>query len=171
MRRLREQEGTPARALEFAVLTAGRTSEVLGAKRSEIDRASRMWTVPADRMKGRREHRVPLCDAALAIVDATPRGEYLFPGAKKGKQLGTRALTTLLERMGLGDQVTTHGFRSTFRDWASETTNYPGDMLELAIAHAIDSKTEAAYRRADQLAKRFALMADWQRHCESADIG
>jgi integrase len=167
MRRLREQSGTAPRALEFAVLTAGRTSEVLGAKRSEIDRAERMWTVPAERMKARREHRVPLCDAALAIIDAAPSGEYLFPGAKRGKPLSNMALTMLLERMGLRDQITTHGFRSTFRDWASETTHYPNEMLELAIAHVIDSKAEAAYRRGDQLEKRHALMADWQRFAES----
>jgi integrase len=167
MRRLRDQSGTAARALEFTVLTAGRTSEVLGAKLSEINREARMWTVPAERMKARREHRVPLCDSALKIIDAAPRGEYLFPGSKKGKPLSNMALTMLLERMGLRDQITTHGFRSTFRDWASETTHYPNEMLELAIAHIIDSKAEAAYRRGDQLEKRHALMSDWQRFAES----
>ena len=161
MRKLRQQPGTVARALEFAVLTAGRASEILGAKRSEIDREARMWTVPAERMKARRAHRVPLCDGALAIVDAAPPGEYLFPG-KRGEPLNGSTMFYLLDRMGMRDQITTHGFRSTFRDWASETTNYPNEMLEMAIAHTIGDKAEAAYRRGDLLAKRHALMAEWQ---------
>ena len=166
MRKLRQQPGTVARALEFAVLTAGRASEILGAKRSEIDREARMWTVPAERMKARRAHRVPLCDAALAIVDAAPPGEYLFPG-KRGEPLNGSTMFYLLDRMGMRDQITTHGFRSTFRDWASETTNYPNEMLEMAIAHTIGDKAEAAYRRGDLLAKRHALMAEWQQFCNS----
>lgn len=165
MRELRKQSGTAARALEFTILTAARTSEVLGAKRSEIDRKARMWLVPAERMKGRREHRVPLSDAALAIVDAAPNGEYLFPGAKRGKPLSNMAMTMLLDRMGIRDQVTTHGFRSTFRDWGSEATDYPNELLEMAIAHTVGDKVEAAYRRGDMLAKRHRLMADWQSFC------
>jgi integrase len=166
MRKLRQQPGTVARALEFAVLTAGRASEILGAKRSEIDREARMWTVPAERMKARRAHRVPLCDGALAIVDAAPPGEYLFPG-KRGEPLNGSTMFYLLDRMGMRDQITTHGFRSTFRDWASETTNYPNEMLEMAIAHTIGDKAEAAYRRGDLLAKRHALMAEWLQFCDS----
>jgi integrase len=163
---LRQQEGVAARALEFTVLTAARTSEVLGAKRSEIDRAGRMWTVPAERMKARRDHRIALCDAALAIIDAAPAGDYLFPG-KRGKPLSNSAMWTLLDRMGNRDQVTTHGFRSTFRDWGAEMTNYPNELMEMAIAHRVSDAVEAAYRRGDMLAKRFALMRDWQRFCNS----
>jgi integrase len=167
MRRLRQQAGTAARALEFTILTAGRTNEIIGAKKSEIDRAARMWTVPAKRMKGRREHRVPLCDGALAIIDAAPAGEYLFPGAANPrKPLPYMTMMALLDRMGIRGQITTHGFRSTFRDWGGETTDYPSEMLELAIAHQINSKTEAAYRRGSMLAKRHKLMADWQAFCD-----
>ena len=148
------------------ILTAARTGEVVGARQSEIDRAARIWTVPAERMKARREHRVPLCDAALAIIDPAPPGEFLFPGAKPDKPMSNMTMTALLDRMGIRGHVTTHGFRSTFRDWASETTHYPNEMLEMAIAHRIDSKIEAAYRRGDLLKKRHKLMRDWQRFCD-----
>jgi integrase len=154
--------------LEFTVLTAARTSEVLGAKRSEIDRAGRMWIVPAERMKGRRDHRVALCDAALALIDAAPAGEYLFRGRQPGKPLGTMAMPNLLDRMGIRHQVTRHGFRSTFRDWGAEMTDYPHELLEMTIAHAVSSKVEAAYRRGDLLLKRHKLMADWQAFCDGS---
>jgi integrase len=165
MERLRRQGGISAKALEFTVLTGARTSETLGATRSEIDTKARMWIVPPERMKGRREHRVPLCDTALSIIEAAPKDGFLFPGAKPGKPLSNMAMLGLLDRMGIRDQVTTHGFRSTFRDWGSETTHYPNEVLEMAIAHAVDSKTEAAYRRGDMLAKRHSLMADWEAFC------
>ena len=165
MQRLRAEQGMAARALEFTILTAGRTGEVLGARRSEIDRKARMWVIPAERMKAKREHRVPLSDAALAIIDAASEGEYLFPGAKLGKPLSNMAMTMLLDRMGIRAQVTTHGFRSTFRDWGSEKTDYPNELLEMAIAHAVGDKVEAAYRRGDMLAKRHRLMADWEAFC------
>jgi integrase len=168
MEKLRAVEGTAARALEFTILTAGRTSEVLGAKRSEIDIAARMWTVPASRMKARREHRVPLSESAIAIVEAMPAEfEYLFPGARAGKPLSNMAMQMTLRRMGLADQAVTHGFRSTFRDWGSETGDYPNELLEMAIAHTVSNKVEAAYRRGDLLKKRHQLMADWERFCSS----
>ena len=168
MARLREQSGNAARALEFTVLTAARTSEVLLAKRSEIDFDARMWTVPAKHMKSRKEHRVPLSDSAIAIVKAMPADSGLiFPGAKKGRPLSNRSLLNLLDRMGISDQATAHGMRSTFRDWAAETTHHTNEVVEMAIAHAIDSKTEAAYRRGDLLAKRHKLMADWAAFCNS----
>lgn len=163
---LRKQTGIAARALEFTILTAARTSEVIGAKRDEIDKAARMWIIPPERMKGRREHRVPLSDTAMAIISNLPTtGEYLFPGRKPGKPMSNMAMLNLLRRMGIRDQVVTHGFRSTFRDWGSETGNYPNELLEMAIAHAVGDKVEAAYRRGDLLSKRRALMSDWESFC------
>jgi len=169
MKKLREVLGTAARALEFTILTAARTSEVLGAKRSEINFRERMWIVPPERMKARKEHKVPLSDSAIAIIKSMPTDrDYLFPGTRKGRPLSNGAMLKPLERMGLRKQVVAHGFRSTFRDWASEATHYPNEMLEMAIAHSIDSKVEAAYRRGDLLKKRHKLMADWERFCNQA---
>jgi integrase len=151
------------------ILTAARTSEVLGAKRSEINFRERMWIVPPERMKARKEHKVPLSDSAIAIIKSMPTDrDYLFPGTRKSRPLSNGAMLKPLERMGLRKQVVAHGFRSTFRDWASETTHYPNEMLEMAIAHSIDSKVEAAYRRGDLLKKRHKLMADWERFCNQA---
>jgi integrase len=167
MGKLREQEGVAARALEFAILTAARASEVLHAKRSEIDRRARMWIVPSERMKMRREHRVPLCESALQIIDALPKnGDYLFPGRKGA--LDHKTLLRVLERVGVRDTATAHGFRSTFRDWGAELGDYPNELLELAIAHAVGDKVEAAYRRGNMLEKRHALMADWEAFCGQA---
>jgi integrase len=164
--KLRAVPGTAARALEFTILTAGRTSEILGAKRSEFDLAARMWTVPANRMKARRPHRVALSDAAIALINAMPADSaYLFPGAKEGRPLSDMALTMTLRRMGLADIAVTHGFRSTFNDWAHEKTDYPNEAIEMAIAHVVSNKVEAAYRRGDLLQKRHALMADWCSYC------
>jgi integrase len=164
MGKLRRQDGVGARALEFVILMAARASEVLYAKRSEIDRAARMWIVPAERMKMRREHRQPLSDRAIAILDALPQdSEYLFPGFRKGKTLDDKALPRVLETMG--SAVTVHGFRSAFRDWGAEEGNYPNELLELALAHAIGDRVEAAYRRGAMLSKRHELMRDWERYC------
>jgi integrase len=169
MGKLRKQEGIAARALEFAILTAARASEVLHAKRSEIDRRARMWIVPKERMKMRREHRVPLCNAALNIIDALPQdGDYLFPGRRAGKPLDHKTLLRVLEALGVSDTATAHGFRSTFRDWGAELGDYPNELLELAIAHAVGDKVEAAYRRGNMLEKRHALMADWESFCGQA---
>ena len=166
MQKLRERPNMTARALEFVILTAARTSEALQARRSEFDLKARMWTVPAERMKAGKEHRVPLCDAAVKIIKAMPDGEFLFASSRTGRPLTQSALIKALYSAGInGECVTTHGFRSTFRDWAAETTSYPNEMLELALAHTISDKVEAAYRRGDMLAKRHALMRDWERYC------
>jgi integrase len=144
-----------ARGLEFLILTAARTSEVIGLRSPEIDFERRLWTVPAERMKAAREHRVPLSDRALAILAdmaAARRSEFVFPGEKPGKPLSIMAFDMTLRRMGV--EATVHGFRSTFRDWASERTSFPHEVCEMALAHAISNKSEAAYRRGDLLEKR-----------------
>jgi integrase len=164
MRKLRAEHGTTARALEFAILTAARISEALGARRSEIDRKARMWVIPATRMKARKEHRVPLSDAALAIIDAASKGDYLFPGPRK-KPLSEMAVRLLFKRLGVSGEITRHGFRSAFNDWAAEMTDHPNELIKMALAHTVGDKVEAAYRRGDMLAKRHALMKDWESYC------
>jgi len=160
---LRKQGGIVARALEFAILTAARKSEVTGARWSEID--GNVWTIPGERMKGGRNHRVPVCDCAVAILKGLPReGDFVFIGAQSGRPIGDAAMPDLLERMGR-DDVTVHGFRSTFKDWASETTAYPNHVVEMALAHAVGNGVEKAYRRGDLFEKRRALMQDWARYC------
>ena len=159
MQRLRREEGTAARALEFTVLTAARTGEVLGATPHEIDGG--VWTVPADRMKARREHRVPLSKRTLEL--ASNGGAYLFPG-QAGKPLHSMAMLWVLrERMGC--EATAHGFRSAFRDWAAERTNYPNHVIEQALAHTIGSAVERAYRRSDLFDLRRRLMEQWADFC------
>lgn len=169
MARLRLQDGIGARALEFAILTAGRTGEVIGATWDEIDMTAGIWTVPAGRMKAGREHRVPLSDAALAVVRRlhnAREGEHVFPGGRRGRPLSNMALLMALRRMGR-DDLTAHGFRSTFRDWAAERTTHPSEVAEMALAHAIGDKVEAAYRRGDLFERRRALMDDWAAFCMS----
>ena len=152
--------------MEVAVLTATRNSETIRAKWSEIDAQEGVWTIPAERMKGGREHRVPLSDRVIEILEALPReGEWVFPGAKKGAPLN-KALRNVLRRMGRTD-ITTHGFRSTFRDWVSETTAYSPHVAEMALAHAVSDQVEAAYRRGDLFEKRRRLMADWAKFCSA----
>jgi integrase len=170
MHALRECEGVAPRALEFVILTAARTGEAIGATWDEV--AGDVWTIPAARMKSGREHRVPLSDAAIALLSKMPReGQYLFAGMRPNSHLSDTAMLKLLERMGRAD-LTTHGFRSSFRDWVAERTNYPRDIAEAALAHAISDKTEAAYRRGDALDKRRRLMAEWARYCsELAMVG
>jgi len=160
MAELRRQEGVAARALEFAILTAARTGEVIGATWAEFDLPGRLWTVPAARMKAGREHRVPLSDAALAILAALPKGG---PGARVFP-LSQMALLMLLRRMGRGE-LTVHGFRSTFRDWAAERTAFPAEVAEMALAHTVGDKVEAAYRRGDLFEKRRQLAAAWATFC------
>ncbi len=163
---LRKREGLSARALEFAILTAARSGEVRGATWAEIDLPGRIWTVPAERMKAGKEHRVPLSDEAVKVLEALPRivgNPYVFP-APRGGQLSDMALTAVLRRMERGG-LTQHGFRSTFRDWAGETTAYPREVCEHALAHKLADGVEAAYQRGDLLAKRARLMADWARYC------
>jgi integrase len=171
--RLRERQTISAQALEFTILTAARTSEILGARWSEIDLVEGIWTVPAVRMKAGREHRVPLSPRAMQILSAvkaiTPLVDgYLFPSAKPARPLSSKVMSKLLS--GMGVKATVHGFRSSFRDWASELTGFAHQTVEQALAHAISNQTEAAYRRGDQLAKRRDLMNAWQSFCESGGV-
>jgi integrase len=166
--RLREREAVAAMALEFAILTAARSGEVLGAQWSEIDLDAWIWTIPPERMKATRQHRVPLSQRALAIVKQMngPRtGEHVFPGSVRGRALSVMAMDMLLRRMG--ESVTVHGFRSSFRDWAGNETHFPRELAEHALAHVIGDKAEQAYRRSDALARRRELMDAWARHCET----
>lgn len=165
---LRQQPGSAARALEFAILTAARTGEVLGARHGEIDRQQRLWTVPGDRMKAGREHRVPLSDAALRLLgvaggDVAGGDAPLFAGAAGGR-LSNMALLMLLRRLGRGD-LTAHGFRSSFCDWVGEATNFPEVLAEMALAHQVGDKVKAAYRRGDAVDKRRRLMDAWAAYC------
>lgn len=167
---LRKQEGTAARALEFTILCASRTSEVLGAQPDEFDLKKALWTIPKERMKSGREHRVPLSARAVEIVRAQPDGAYVFPGMGDGQPLSNAAMLALLKRMGRKD-ITTHGFRSSFRDWSAECTGYAREVCEMALAHTIGDKAEAAYRRGDLFEKRRRLMADWAKYCEQRGTG
>jgi integrase len=166
---LRQQEGIAARALEFAILTAARSGEVIGARWSEINVAERLWTVPAERMKSGREHRVPLSDAALTVIESMVvfrQGDFVFPGAKGGRPSSQSAMLTLLHRSG-GEELTVHGFRSAFRDWCAEATNFTSEVAEMALAHSVGDKVEAAYRRGDLFEKRRQLAAAWARYCDA----
>jgi integrase len=169
---LRQRNGIGAIALEFAILTAARTGEVIGAQWQEIDFKGRLWAIPAGRMKAGKEHRVPLSDRAIEILkDMARAGEapdrYVFPGMKSGRGLSNMALLETLRRMGRGE-LTAHGFRSSFRDWARECTNFPRDIAELALAHGSADRVEAAYARGTALSKRRQLMTAWARHCGTA---
>ena len=171
MTSLRDQPGGAARALEFLILTATRTGETLGATWDEFDLEARLWTIPTDRMKGGREHRVPLSAAALAVLEGTRevrQGDLVFPGARQGRPLSNMAVLMLLRRMGLGE-ITAHGFRSTFRDWAAERTTFPREVAEMALAHAIPDAVEAAYRRGDLFEKRRRLMSAWAEFLRQAE--
>lgn len=163
MRALAERPAMAALALRFLILTASRTSEVLEAEWSEIDMDAKVWTIAADRMKARRIHRIPLSDAALEVLKAAKGKDPLlvFPGQKPGRPLSNMAMLILLQRMKVDEVTTTHGFRSSFRDWAAECTSYPGEVAEMALAHVVENATEAAYRRGDLFEKRKALMDDW----------
>jgi integrase len=165
MARLREQTGASDRALEFAILTAVRTSEALNATWAEIDLDQRVWTIPASRMKAKRDHRVPLSDRALAVLQdmaAVRQGDYVF-SFRPGRPLTKTVLQGALGRMGAA--VTAHGFRSTFRDWAGDH-GFPREVAEAALAHVMGDATEQAYARSDALARRAVLMAAWASYCE-----
>ena len=167
--RLRARPAVAALALELAILTATRTSEVLKAQWAEFDLDAGLWTIPAERMKARREHRVPLSKRALAIVKGLSTAKssaYVFPGQKRDKPLSNMAMLMLLDRMGKRGAITSHGFRSTFSDWASEVSPYSSELRETALAHTIGNKAEAAYRRGDALEKRRAMMEAWAQWCE-----
>jgi integrase len=168
MARLRERDTITARAFEFAILGAARPSEAIGARWSEINLAERLWTIPAARMKAHREHRVPLSDAAMAILDemgVARQSDYVFPGRGTGSAVSHTAFSDQLK--ALGYDVTAHGFRSTFRDWAAERTNFPNEVAEMALAHSVGDKVEAAYRRGDLFEKRRQLAAAWAKFCAS----
>jgi integrase len=167
--RLRETESVPALALEFVILTAARSGEVLGARWEEIDFDAKVWTISADRMKAGREHRVPLTEPALAILAKLSEArvsEFIFVGKKPGRPLVEETLSANLRRMGV--PVTVHGFRSSFRDYAGNETHFPRELAEHALAHAIGDAVEQAYRRSDALARRRELMDAWARHCNPA---
>ena len=170
---LQSRKATAALALEFAILTAARTGEVLGARWQEFDLDRAVWNVPATRMKAGREHRVPLSRRALKIVKAlheTRDSDFVFPGQKSGTPLSVMALEMVLRRMKI-EGATVHGFRSAFRDWASECTNFSNEVCEAALAHVIDNKAEAAYRRGDLFDKRRKLMEAWAVYCAAPKAG
>lgn len=167
---LRKQNGIAAKALEFLILTAARSGEIRGAAWSEINFENKVWTVPADRMKAKREHRVPLSDAALTLLSLLPRfadNDLIFV-APRGGVLSDMTLTAVLRRMEV--DAVPHGFRSTFRDWAAERTNYPREVAEMALAHTIGNKVEAAYRRGDLFDKRARMMDEWARFCDKLGL-
>lgn len=175
MLELRARSGSAVEALQFAILTAARTGEVIGAQWSEIDLDARVWTVPAARMKAAREHRVPLSAQAIALLtplraiwktDADARERYVFSSSGGERPLSNMALLMALRKMGRSD-LTTHGFRSTFRDWTAEKTDFPGEVAEAALAHVVGDRVEAAYRRGDLFEKRRRLMASWGAYCLS----
>jgi len=160
---LRARESISARALEWTILTCVRTGEAIGARWSEISQDT--WTVPGHRMKAGHDHRVPLPARALEILASLPReGDFVFPGAREGVPISNMAMLELLR--GMRPDITVHGFRSTFRDWAAEMTNYPNHVVEMALAHVVGNKVEAAYRRGDLFEKRRRLTAEWAKYCE-----
>ncbi len=168
-RTLETQAGVGAMALRFCILTASRTSETLGATWDEIDADAALWTIPGERMKARRAHRVPLSPAALEILKALREissGPHIFPGMKRGKPLSNMSLLAVLKRMGR-DDVTTHGFRSTFRDWGSETGAAPEHVMEMSLAHTVGNKLVSAYRRGDLLEQRATVMRGWAAYLTS----
>ena len=171
---LQLQKGIGARALQFAILTAARSGEVRGARWSELDLVGSTWTISSERMKAGREHRVPLSEQAMVVLRemlaarlSSDPAALVFPGQSEGRPLSDMSLTAVLRRMGRGD-LTAHGFRSTFKDWAAELTAYPAELSEMALAHTIGSKVEAAYRRGDLFEKRRRLMTDWGEFCFTA---
>ncbi|MBR1232591.1 site-specific integrase [Bradyrhizobium sp. AUGA SZCCT0182] len=176
MARLRGQGGLNASALEFLILTAARTGDVIGGTWDEIDFTERLWIVPGARVKSkkgtlRRDHVVPLCDRAIELLSVLRRdGEFIFAGTHPGKSISPAVMIRLTKEM-TGNGVTVHGFRSAFRDWGAEQTNYPNEMLEMALAHTVSNKVEAAYRRGDQREKRRRLMEDWAVYCGASSEG
>ena len=151
---LRKERGTAARALEFTILTLARTIESIGALWPEFDLTTETWTVPAERMKAKREHRVPLSSSAVKLLRGMEDTKYVFPGHNRYSHVSTQGMRDVLKRMGREEDITVHGFRSTFRDWCAEMTAYPAEVAEMALAHTLRDKTEAAYRRGDLFEKR-----------------
>ena len=166
--RVRKLDTVGALAIEFTVLTAARTGEVLGATWDEFDVRSALWTIPARRMKSGRVHRVPLSDRAVAIIRQLAKmrsGEFVFPGRKADRPLGKMSMATVLRRLNIAD-ATIHGFRSSFRDWVGNETHFPREVAEAALAHVVGDAAEQAYRRGDALEKRRALMEEWADYCD-----
>ncbi len=171
--KLRECDVIAAMALEYCILTATRSGEVYGARWSEIDMAAKVWIVPAERMKAACEHRVPLCDRALAIIERlfeARTGEFVFPSPRGQRPLSHVAMAKVMRRLEI-EQATVHGFRSAFRDWAGNETHFPREVAEAALAHVVGDKAEQAYRRGDALEKRRALMSAWATHCGEPGAG
>ena len=170
MAKLATMPGMASLALQFLILTATRTGETLKARWNEIDEAARLWTIPAERMKSKKQHAVPLSDAAMAILQKAKaemiESDFVFANSRSGAAMSENSCLSVLKRMGRTD-VTAHGMRSTFRDWAGEVAHYPNEVCEMALAHAIKDKTEAAYRRGPLMAKRTKLMADWAAYCST----
>jgi len=165
---LRYVESSAARALEFAILTAARSGEVIGARWDEIDIPNRLWIVPAARMKSGREHRVPLSPPAMAVLEKiaeTRYSDWVFSGRQVGQPIGKMAMLLTLQRVSGRDDISVHGFRSSFRDWCAELTQYPSELAEMALAHSINSAVEAAYRRGDMFDRRRKLAEAWGRFC------
>ena len=170
MAALRDRDGMASQALELLILTAARSGEVRGCRWSELDLENGVWTVPAERMKAGKEHRVPLSEQALRLLQRLPRfkgNDLVFP-SPKGLQMSDMSMTAIMRRMDMS--YTVHGFRSTFRDWAAEYTNHPRELAEQSLAHAIENKVEAAYRRGDVLEKRRRLMQDWADFCDVVSV-
>ncbi|APG11418.1 integrase [Bradyrhizobium japonicum] len=178
MTKLRHRDGISARALEFTVLNVTRTANTIGARWDQIDEGEKKWTIPGAMLKGKKgrrrpDHVIPLSDRALEILRDLPRvGDFIFPGAKEGEGLSNMAMAETLKEMGYsGDVATVHGFRSTFKDWASEQTSYANELSEMAMAHTVSNKVEAAYRRGDMFDKRRRLMDDWAEFSASKAVG
>lgn len=174
MAELRGMEGTPARTLEFTILTAARTNEVLMAQWDEIDLEGKVWTVPAERMKSKRDHRVPLSEPAVRLLKAlekTKTSDYVFPGRLHQRPQSNMTMLKLLQQHMGRTGITVHGFRSTFRDWCAEQTNFPRELAEAALAHVLSDKTEAAYQRGDLFEKRRRLMRAWAKFCDTGRLG
>ncbi len=166
MKSLQAKQGVSIRALEFAILTCTRTNETLGAKWSEINLEEKYWMIPVERMKAKRAHKVPLCDRACEIIremNEFSQSDFVFPGDRVGKPLSNMALLEIVR--GMNFDITVHGFRSTFQDWAAEKTTYSQEVIDMALAHIVKGKTERAYRRGDLFEKRQRLMSDWSRYC------
>ena len=179
---LKAREGNASRAMAFTILTACRSGEVRGARWSEFDFKEKVWTIPAERMKAHREHQVPLSSAALAVLASLPKKRRVFFPGTKGQPLSDMSLTAVIRRMNsdeskpvwvdaTGEGITVHGFRSTFRMWTAETTAYPREVAEHALAHKLPDAVERAYQRGTQFLKRQALMTEWGKYCTATKAG
>lgn len=177
MAKLRAKDSVSARALEFTILTAARTGDTIGATRKELNEKDSLWTVPKERVKGkkgarRKDHVIPLSRAALAALDGVEEGNYLFPGGKEGAGLSSAAMSELLKGMGYSPEyATVHGFRSTFKDWCSDMTSFPNEMSEVALSHTVSDKVEAAYRRGNMVERRRQMMEAWAKFCAGKAVG